>query len=206
MRAASVVLLPCVPSSVAVARGRIAAELREAGLFATAVADAALVTSELLSNAILHARPLPDARIRVSWILSATAVEIIVSDGGSATRPRASRPSLSSIGGRGLGIVEHLCSSWGVRADERGTTVWAVVPASRDGSAGPGGGGPGGRAAAAGQPWAAAAAGGTGAGSCGPRVMAGGMDRASRSGRWPFRANGTTRRRAPAGQAGVTAQ
>jgi anti-sigma regulatory factor (Ser/Thr protein kinase) len=150
VRAASVVLLPCVPSSVAVARGRIGAELRQAGLCATAMADAALVTSELLSNAILHARPLPDACIRVSWVLSTAAVEIIVSDGGSATRPRASRPSLSSIGGRGLGIVEHLCSSWGVRADERGTTVWAVVPASRGGSAGPGGGGPGGKAAATG--------------------------------------------------------
>jgi anti-sigma regulatory factor (Ser/Thr protein kinase) len=140
VRAASVVLLPCVPSSVAVARGRIVAELREAGLCATAVGDAALVTSELLSNAILHARPLPDARIRVSWILSAATVEVIVSDGGSATRPRASRPSLSSIGGRGLGIVEHLCSSWGVRGDEQGTTVWAVLPAPRDGGAGPGGG------------------------------------------------------------------
>jgi anti-sigma regulatory factor (Ser/Thr protein kinase) len=151
VRAASVVLLPCVPSSVAVARGRIGADLRQAGLSTTAMADAALVTSELLSNAILHARPLPDARIRVSWILSVTTVEIIVSDGGSATRPRAARPSLSSIGGRGLGIVEHLCSSWGVRADERGTTVWAVVPASRDGHAGPGVGGPGGSAAATGQ-------------------------------------------------------
>ena len=147
VRAASVVLLPCAPSSVAVARGRIGAELRQAGLSTTAMADAALVTSELLSNAILHARPLPDACIRISWILSATAVEIIVSDGGSVTRPRASRPSLSSIGGRGLSIVEHLCSSWGVRADERGTTVWAVVPASGDGRAGPGGGGPGGMAA-----------------------------------------------------------
>jgi anti-sigma regulatory factor (Ser/Thr protein kinase) len=165
VRAASVVLLPCVPSSVAVARGRIGAELRQAGLSATAMADAALVTSELLSNAILHARPLPDACVRISWILSAAAVEIVVSDGGGATRPRAARPSLSSIGGRGLGIVEHLCSSWGVRADERGTTVWAVVPAARDGSPGPDGGGPGGTAAAAGQPTAgesAAAEGATG--------------------------------------------
>jgi anti-sigma regulatory factor (Ser/Thr protein kinase) len=139
VRAASVVLLPCVPSSVAFARGRIATELRAAGLLPAAVADAALVTSELLSNAILHARPLPEACIRVSWILTATTVEVIVSDGGSATRPRASRPSLSSIGGRGLGIVEHLCTSWGVRADERGTTVWAVLPAPRDGGAVPGG-------------------------------------------------------------------
>ena len=103
VRAASVVLLPCVPSSVATARGRIAAELRGAGLFPTAVADAALVVSELLSNAILHARPLPDACIRVSWILTPGSVEIIVSDGGGATRPRASHPSLSSIGGRGPG-------------------------------------------------------------------------------------------------------
>jgi anti-sigma regulatory factor (Ser/Thr protein kinase) len=139
VRAASVVLLPGVPSSVAVARGAISAELRQAGLFPAAVTDAALVTSELLSNAILHARPLPDACIRVSWILTATTVEVNVSDGGSVTRPRASRPSLSSIGGRGLGIVEHLCTSWGVHADQHGTTVWAVLPAPRDGGAGPGG-------------------------------------------------------------------
>jgi anti-sigma regulatory factor (Ser/Thr protein kinase) len=182
-----------------VARGRIGAELGQAGLSAAAVADAALVTSELLSNAILHARPLQEACVRVSWILSATAVEIIVSDGGSATRPRASRPSLSSIGGRGLGVVEHLCSSWGVRADERGTTVWAVVPASRDGSAGPGGSGPGGLAAATGQPMGrpAAAEGATRSLDRAGRSMDGAgrsMDHAGRgSDRGASRANGAKR-------------
>lgn len=213
VRAASVVLLPCVPSSVAVARGRIGAELHQAGLPATVMADAALVTSELLSNAILHARPLPDACVRVSWVLSASVVEIIVSDGGSTTRPQAARPSLSSIGGRGLGIVEHLCSSWGVRADERGTTVWAVVPASRGGRAGPGGGGPGGRAAAAGQPagGSAAAEGATRRMDGAGRSMAGAgrrMDHARRSMEGvPSRANGTKRAtRRPAAQAVVTAQ
>jgi anti-sigma regulatory factor (Ser/Thr protein kinase) len=198
VRAASVVLLPCVPSSVAVARGRIGAELRQAGLSATAMADAALVTSELLSNAILHARPLPDACVRISWILSAAAVEIVVSDGGGATRPRAARPSLSSIGGRGLGIVEHLCSSWGVRADERGATVWAVVPAPRDGGAAPGGGGPGGRAAAADRPAGgpAAAEGATGR-TDHPGARDGGLTRV----------NGTKpAARPPAAQAAVTAQ
>ena len=199
VRASSVVLLPCVPSSVAVARGRIGAELREAGLSATAMADAALVTSELLSNAILHARPLPDACVRISWILSSTAVEIIVSDGGGATRPRAARPSLSSIGGRGLGIVEHLCSSWGVRADERGATVWAVVPAPRDGGAAPGGGGPGGRAAAADLPAGgpAAAEGATGRTDHPGGARDGGLTRV----------NGTKpAARQPAAQVAVTAQ
>ncbi len=129
------VLLPCVPSSVAVARSRISAELQGAGLFAATVADAALVLSELLSNAILHAHPLPGARVRAGWVLSPATLEVLVSDGGSATRPQAGRPSLSALGGRGLSIVEHLCSSWGVRADDGGTTVWAVLPAPRPGDA-----------------------------------------------------------------------
>ncbi len=131
VREASIVLLPCVPSSVAVARGRIAAELHEAGIFAAAVGDAVLVLSELLSNAVLHARPLVGAEVRVAWLLSPPTLEVIVRDGGSATRPRAGRPSLSAIGGRGLAIVEHLSSSWGIRADELGTEVWAVLPAPR---------------------------------------------------------------------------
>jgi anti-sigma regulatory factor (Ser/Thr protein kinase) len=129
VRAASVVVLPFMPASVAVARGQFRAELRSAGVVAAPAADAALVLSELLSNAILHARPLPDSLVQVAWELSPPSLEVMVSDGGSVTRPHASRPSLSAIGGRGLSIVEQLCSARGVRADERGTTVWAVLPA-----------------------------------------------------------------------------
>ncbi|HEY2128809.1 MAG TPA: ATP-binding protein [Streptosporangiaceae bacterium] len=101
MRAASVVVLPFVPASVAVARGRLRAELRSAGIVAAPAADAALVMSELLSNAILHARPLPDSLVRVAWELSPPSLAVMVSDGGSMTRPHASWPSLSAIGGRG---------------------------------------------------------------------------------------------------------
>jgi hypothetical protein len=50
-----------------------------------------------------------------------------VSDGGAATEPRAGRASLSSLGGRGLGIVEYLADRWGVRHEGEITTVWAVV-------------------------------------------------------------------------------
>src|ERR1035438_2837971 len=127
---ASVVLLPCVPSSVGRARGRLRSELRTCGIFPATIGDTALMVSELLSNAILHARPLPGSRLRVSWALGPAWIELAVGDGGSDTLPRAFHPSLSSIGGRGLSIVEHLCSSWGVRNDDLGTTVWAVLPAA----------------------------------------------------------------------------
>ena len=107
VRAAGVVVLPFVPASVGVARGQFRAELRSAGITAAPAADAALVMSELLSNAILHARPLPDSLVRVAWELSPPRLEVMVSDGGSTTRPQAARPSLSAIGGRGLSIMRN---------------------------------------------------------------------------------------------------
>jgi anti-sigma regulatory factor (Ser/Thr protein kinase) len=129
VRESSVVLLPCASASVAVARRRITADLLAAGIFEAAVGDAALVMSELLSNAILHARPLPGRGLQVAWIVGAGSVEIAVTDGGGPTRPHAAHPSLSSLGGRGLEIVAYLSDHWGVRADSPGTTVWAVLPA-----------------------------------------------------------------------------
>ena len=126
---ASVVLLPYAPSSVATARVRLATDLREAGMMAAAIGDAALVLSELLSNAIRHAGPLPGCTVRVAWTLAGGSLRVSVSDGGGLTRPRAERSSVSALGGRGLAIVEHLSSNWGIRSSGGRMTVWAVLPA-----------------------------------------------------------------------------
>lgn len=123
------VLLPYTPASVAVARQRLAADMVAAGIFAGAVGDAVLVVSELLSNAIRHARPLPGSSVQVAWALDHDAVEVAVSDGGAPTTPAPAQPTVSSLGGRGLGVVEHLARSWGVRSDDGGLTVWAVLAA-----------------------------------------------------------------------------
>ena len=136
MSGSSAVLLPYAPASVAAARWRLSADLRHAGVFPAAVGDAALVVSELMSNALRHARPLPGSLVEVTWALNGGSVEITVSDGGSATRPRPASPSLSSLGGRGLAIVEHLSCRWGVSTEDTGTTVWAVLPAPRHGADG----------------------------------------------------------------------
>ncbi|MEV0149337.1 MULTISPECIES: ATP-binding protein [unclassified Nonomuraea] len=125
----SVVLLPYAPSSVAVARQRLSTDLQDCGVFSAAIDDAVLVVSELLSNALRHAHPLPSGMVKVTWLRNDDHIEVAVSDGGAATEPRAGRPTLSSLGGRGLGIVEYVAESWGVRHDGDTTTVWAVLPA-----------------------------------------------------------------------------
>jgi anti-sigma regulatory factor (Ser/Thr protein kinase) len=132
VRIAGTVLLPCAPASVAIARRRVAAELTAAGVFDGVVGDAVLVVSELLSNAIRHARPLPGAKLLLAWALDDGAVEVAVSDGGASTRPMTAQATVSSLGGRGLGIVEYVARSWGVRTDDTGLTVWAVVAVSTD--------------------------------------------------------------------------
>ncbi len=68
---ASVLMLPFAASSVGEARRRLVSDLVAAGICDSAVCDAALVFSELLSNAMRHADPLPGANIHVSWRLDA---------------------------------------------------------------------------------------------------------------------------------------
>lgn len=128
------VLLPHAPASVGLARRRLGTDLRAHGMREAEVCDATLVLSALMSNAIRHGRPLPGAHVQVTWKLSGGTLELAVSDGGGPTHPRAARPSLSSLGGRGLSIVDHLSSSWGVRGDEPGSTVWAVLPTGQNAS------------------------------------------------------------------------
>jgi two-component sensor histidine kinase len=125
---ASDLLLPFVAASVGVARRRLVSDLIQAGVRGSVVTDAALVLSELLSNALCHAAPLPGAGLRVAWCLDAGSVRVSVTDGGGQTVPELGKPDPSTTGGRGLRIVERLCLGWGTRRDDRGTTVWAEVP------------------------------------------------------------------------------
>jgi anti-sigma regulatory factor (Ser/Thr protein kinase) len=109
-------------------------DLRAHGVRETAVADATLVLSELMSNAIRHARPLPGAQVRVGWKLTGRSLEIEVTDGGGPTQPYPVRTPPSAVGGRGLSIVGQLSRRWGVRSGEEGTTVWAVLSAGPNSS------------------------------------------------------------------------
>jgi len=121
-------LLPFAAASVGVARRRLVSDLIHAGVCGSAVTDAALVLSELLSNALCHATPLPGSGLRVTWCHQAGSVLVSVTDGGAPTVPELGEPTPSMTGGRGLRIVERLSLCWGTRHDGEGTTVWAEVP------------------------------------------------------------------------------
>ena len=128
----SVLVLPFTASSVGVARRRLIGDLTAAGVYEATACDAGLVISELISNALRHASPLPGCVVKVSWKLRAGSVEVAVSDGGGSTTPSVNEPTNWSIGGRGLGIVARLSLHWGVREPADGgepeTTVWAELP------------------------------------------------------------------------------
>ncbi len=109
-------------------------QLRECGVAESVVDDAALVLSELLSNACKHGRPLGgalagDGDVRAAWRVDVVGRLIVeVTDGGGPTRPAPATPSVSAHGGRGLNIITALADDWGVRDDARGeVTVWVVV-------------------------------------------------------------------------------
>jgi anti-sigma regulatory factor (Ser/Thr protein kinase) len=78
-----------------------------------------LLTAEIVTNAILHAR----TRIEVEAIEVARGVRVSVSDGNT------NLPVLKSYGpaaptGRGLHIVEAMADRWGFDRSDRGKTVW----------------------------------------------------------------------------------
>jgi anti-sigma regulatory factor (Ser/Thr protein kinase) len=123
-----VVELPYTASSVGVARRRLIGDLSRAGVEEAPVGDAGLVLSELVSNALRHATPLPGGTVKISWDLGIESVLIAVGDGGSETVPKVREAPRSALGGRGLSIVARLSLRWGVLQDDSETTVWAELP------------------------------------------------------------------------------
>lgn len=129
--------LPFSASSVPRARQFVGTELRTVVRDPSLVEDAVLIVSELASNAIRHAWPLPGGRMTVTYTCDADYVEVGITDGGGPTRPRVSRGSIAALGGRGLPIVDELACHWGVRTagpshgNAGAVTVYARVARGR---------------------------------------------------------------------------
>ena len=107
-------------------RTDLAPSFARAAVVATAVGipvatfdDAALLTSELVTNSVKHTE---SEWIELEIALGIDRLRIAVSDQSRATiRPRA----LGIDGGWGLVIVGEVATRWGVERHSAGKTIWA---------------------------------------------------------------------------------
>lgn len=84
------------------------------------VDTALLISSELVTNAIVHAR----SPLRLRLRLAHEVVRIEVADEGQGT-PAPREPDRDRPGGRGLPIIEALSIDWGMAPTSAGKVVWA---------------------------------------------------------------------------------
>ncbi len=119
------IALPRSPSSVGAARRFIAARTAAWSFPAPAAGQLALIGSELVTNAVLHAR----TELVLTLELREDRVRISVMDRSQAPATlRHYRPD--ALTGRGLGVVAALSDRWGVSAAPDGKVVWAELRAN----------------------------------------------------------------------------
>ncbi|WP_241251322.1 ATP-binding SpoIIE family protein phosphatase [Candidatus Protofrankia californiensis] len=121
------VALPAEPESAVHARSALARIL--AGQRLAAVADdALLLVSEVVTNAVLHARS--DLVLRVHQ--EGDRLRVSVEDREGARMPRRRTPRDDGESGWGLLIVDVLAHGWGVETTGDGKRVWfdLMIPAS----------------------------------------------------------------------------
>ena len=121
------VALPGIPGSVPAARRHVRDALGLHGL-AEFAQDAAIITSELVANAVQHA--CEDGTKTIGVILThagiPAAVTVAVSDSSPQVPVRRETPA-GSEQGRGLQIVEALSAHWGWRCGGGRKVVFAVL-------------------------------------------------------------------------------
>lgn len=132
------VTVPHEGQGVSLARHAFASELASVGVSDDVRQDAMLVISELVSNAVKHAAPLPGGEVRVRCSITVDNLRIEITDGGAVTRPSPAVATVFALGGRGLDIVRTISRQWGVSKDGDSVTVWADVPLERKPIAGAG--------------------------------------------------------------------
>jgi hypothetical protein len=113
---------PPTPGDLSATRGRATSVLADWDVHGEAAEPTLLVLTELLSNAIEHARP----PLRVTLGLGGDYVRVEVHD--TAPHPPRCRPREDEGRGHGVQIVAALAMRHGWTPDAHGKTVWADVP------------------------------------------------------------------------------
>ena len=113
-------LVPAEPTGPSRVRQWMTARLREWSVPEPVIGAAILCTSELTTNALLHAGT--PAQVHID--LSAERLLVSVADTGTRGSVTRARTDALSSRGRGLGLIEELSDTWGTDPTVRGSTVW----------------------------------------------------------------------------------
>ena len=115
--------LPDGPGAIAAARREIEAVAGDR----VPASDAALVASELCTNALVHGLPpiilravLSDRTLRIE-VENRRAADAVALDDD------ARMPPPDQVGGRGLALVQAIAQDWGAKDSEDATCVWAEL-------------------------------------------------------------------------------
>jgi anti-sigma regulatory factor (Ser/Thr protein kinase) len=112
-------------NSVAVARRYVRGLLADAAVSDSIAYPAVLATSELVTNAILHAATSVDVRVEITG----ATVRVEVADYGGGC-PVYSRVATDADRGRGLMVVARVATRWGVDLESDRKAVWFELPRS----------------------------------------------------------------------------
>ncbi len=89
---------------------------------------AVLLTSEIVTNAILHSRSGHSGKVTIVVIDLASVVRVEVVDDGSDHLPQIAAGGRDLADrGRGLQIVAEIASRWGYYQDDHGLTTWFEI-------------------------------------------------------------------------------
>jgi anti-sigma regulatory factor (Ser/Thr protein kinase) len=122
--------IPGRPEHVREARAFVAKAL---GDLNPGLADAVLLTSELVTNAVMHSGShCPGGTITVQITESAGGVRVEVADAGSDLSAPVVRGDVYASDGHGLFLVQTLSDQWGYLRDDTGTTVWFCLGTADD--------------------------------------------------------------------------
>jgi anti-sigma regulatory factor (Ser/Thr protein kinase) len=107
------------PAAIGRARQDVEDALASNDVDARTSEDAMLLVSELVTNAVRHART---GRFEVRLQVRPERLRIEVQDDGLGFEPRVA-PSRDGTGGYGLLLVDRVADRWGVARDARGV-IW----------------------------------------------------------------------------------
>jgi anti-sigma regulatory factor (Ser/Thr protein kinase) len=103
-------------------RGTLPASVRD---------DVLLVVTELVNNAVRHAKAGPDRPVRVEIRHRAPTLRVAVFDEGNGFTSDGPRAEGEKSGGWGLFLVDQIADRWGITSTGSGTCVWLEIRCER---------------------------------------------------------------------------